>query len=125
MIDMSCPETMIERDLASSLPRVLMNWGPGILLMIITGPLAGWVRVLGWTLGLLWLGSMCMLNFARCRRVHCIFTGPLFLALAVVPLLGGAGVVRLTNNAWNLLGLVALVGGVVLSYAPEMLWGRY
>ena len=122
---MNSPETTIERDLASNFTRMLINWGPGILFMITTGPLGGWARVVGWTVGLTWLGGMCMLNFARCRRVHCIFTGPFFFALAALTVLGGVGVVPFTNNAWNLLGLASLVGGVGLTYAPEKRWGRY
>jgi len=100
--------TVKERDLASSFMRALINWGPGILLMIVTGPWGGWVRVLGWAIGLAWLGSMCLLKFARCRRVHCAFTGPFFFALAVLTLLAGVGIVPFTNNTWNLLGLLSI-----------------
>ena len=122
---MGTNETPVERDLASSGTRTAMTWGPGILLMILTGPLGGWARALGWTVGLVWLASLCLLNFARCRRVHCAFTGPFFLSLAVIAALAGAKVLAFGNNAWNLLGLIALVGGAALTYAPEMSWGRY
>jgi hypothetical protein len=118
-------ETRIERDLASSFTRTAITWGPGILLMILTGPLGGWDRAIGWTVGLVWLASLCLLNFARCRRVHCAFTGPFFLALAVVALLAGLKILAFGNNAWNLLGLIALLGGLALTFAPEFVWGRY
>src|SRR5260370_36898241 len=102
-----------------------MTWGPGILLMILTGPLVGWARALGWTVGLVWLASLCLLNFARCRRVHCAFTGPFFLSLAVLAALAGAQGLAFGRNARHPLGLVALGGGGVLTYAPESVWGRY
>ena len=115
----------VENDLASNLTRMATFWGPGVLLMFLTGPLGGWERGFGWTIGLGWLAGMCLLNFARCRRVHCAFTGPFFLALAAVALLAGFGVLTFENNGWNLLGLIALVGGIALTYLPEMVWGHY
>ena len=124
-IDMDTSEMSLERDLASTFMRTSITWGPGILLMILTGPLGGWERAIGWTVGLVWLAGLCLLNFARCRRVHCVFTGPFFLALAVVALLAGLKILAFGENAWNLLGLIALIGGVGLTFAPEMIWGRY
>ena len=74
--------------------------------------------------GLVWLASLCLLNFARCHRVHCVFTGPYFLVLAMVSALAGFNVLPFGGDAWNLLGLAVLVGGVGLTYA-EMIWGHY
>lgn len=93
--------------------------------MVITGPLGGLARGIGWTAGLLWLSGLCGINFARCRRVHCAFTGPFFFVLAVISALAAARVLPFGENAWNLLGLASLAGGVALTCAPEMIWGRY
>jgi hypothetical protein len=122
---MSTTEKLIDRDWASSWMRTGAYWGPGILVMVVTDPLGGWTRAIGWTTGLTWLGSLCLLNFARCRRVHCAFTGPYFLVLAMVSALAGLNALTFGGNGWNLLGLAALVGGVGLTYAPEMIWGHY
>lgn len=122
---MNPSEKSMNIDLASSSARAALNWGPGIVLIIATGLLGGWPRAIGWTVGLAWLASLCLLNFARCRRVHCAFTGPFFLILAMVAALAGTNVLGFGDNSWNLLGLVALVGGVGLTFAPEMIWGRY
>lgn len=117
--------TPIEKDLASSCARTAITWGPGVLVMLLSIPLGGWSQTVGWTVGLLWLAGFCLLNFARCGRVHCLFTGPFFLAMAVVSILAGLGVFSLGKNTWGVLGDVILFGGLALWFGPEMLWGRY
>lgn len=71
------------------------------------------------------MGLGCLRNALRCRRLHCYFTGPLFLLLAVLSLLHGTGGVDLGSNGWGWIGGFALVGGVGLTVLPERLWGRY
>lgn len=100
-------------------------WGPGVLLLVLTGPFGGWPRTIGWTAGLIWLGAFCLWNTTRCRRVHCLFTGPFFLVMAMVALLAGLGVVSIGANTWNILSGTILVGGIALYYVPELIWGRY
>jgi hypothetical protein len=122
---MTIPQTLGHKDLASSVWRTALIWGPGLLAISLTGPYGGWMRTIGWILGMLWLAAFCLWNAARCRRVHCLFTGPLFLLLAVAGLLTGLGVVSLGPNTWNILNGVFLVGAVVLCCLPELVWGRY
>ena len=112
-------------DLAGGVGRAIAFWGPGIALIGLTGPLGGWPRAAGWTIGLLWLSAMCFWNYARCRRLHCIFTGPFFLAMAVTALLAGAGLMPFHPFGWSLLGDAICVGGAVLCFGPELIWGRY
>ena len=52
---MSATEKLIDSDWASSWTLTAIYWGPGILLMIVTGPVGGWARAIGWTVG--WCGS--------------------------------------------------------------------
>lgn len=85
---------------------------------------AGW-RTAVWATALSIMGGACIANAARCGRVHCFVTGPLFLLMAVVTLLYGLGVVRLGAHGWNGIGLTTLVGAVALCCLPELLWGRY
>ena len=54
-----------------------------------------------------------------------MFTGPFFLAMAVVTLLVGFRVFSLGNSTWGLLGNTILIGGIVLCFGPELIWGRY
>jgi hypothetical protein len=113
------------KDLASTAARTAITWGPGIVLMILTGQLGGWARTAGWTVALTWLGALCVLNYSRCRRVHCMFTGPFFLAMAVVTLLVGTGMLSFAQNSWTVIGDVVLIGGIGLCFGPELIWGRY
>lgn len=78
-----------------------------------------------WALAFGIMGLGCVRNALRCRRLHCYFTGPLFLGLAAVSLLHGFGAVGLGPNGWSWIGSVALVGGLGLTVLPERLWGSY
>ncbi len=103
---------LVQRDLASTGVRMALFWGPGVLVLIVTANLGWWEHVIGWTAGLLWLAAICLWNAARCRRVHCLFTGPFFLAMAVVTLLVGFRIIWLGNRTWNMLSAAVLIGGI-------------
>ena len=45
--------------------------------------------------------------------------------MAVVTLMVGFRVFSLGANTWNLLGSMILIGGIVLCFGPEVIWGRY
>ena len=84
----------------------------------------GW-RTLIWTVSLGIMGIACLVNAARCGRVHCYLTGPFFLAMAVLTLLYGLGIAQLGRHGWNLLGSAILVGAIALCCIPELLFGKY
>ena len=118
----------------ANLPDVLCNpslafalwWLPGIAL-VATASLgfgAGW-RTVVWTAALSIMATACFVNAVRCGRVHCYMTGPFFLAMAVVTLLYGLGLVPLGRNGWNLIGLTILLGAIALYWLPELLFGKY
>ena len=118
--------TCNSRDILSSPPLVFaVYWLPPIA-MAVTGNLlgVGW-RTVVWTAALGIMGTACIVNAVRCRRVHCYITGPFFLVMAVVTLLYGLGVVPLGRNGWNLIGLTFLIGAIVLYYLPELFLGKY
>lgn len=70
-----------------------------------------------------WMGTGCLLNARRCRRLHCFFTGPALWLGAIGAALVGAGVIT-GAQALNIVvwGTVALV---LLSKVPEAIWGKY
>lgn len=123
--DTNAAPPAIQRDLAAGCARTAITWGPGVLMIIAAGQFGPEIRTIGWTAGLAWLAGFCLLNYARCGRVHCLFAGPFFLAMAALTPLIGLGVLSAGRNAWNVLGAVILAGGVFLTCVPEMLWGRY
>jgi hypothetical protein len=67
------------------------------------------------------MGSACIANAARCGRLHCFITGPLFLLAALASLLASLDIVSL---GWGWIGVGAL-GGTLLAHVPEWVWGRY
>jgi hypothetical protein len=112
-------------DLASTWMRVCAVWGPGIALLVMAGKLGWWGQTGASTAGLLWLASMCLWNAARCRRVHCLLTGPFFLVMAAVAVLVGFRVISFGDHTWSIVDGAILVVGVGLWIAPERLWGQY
>ena len=120
-------EDCAERDLLKSTAAMSLLWGVPIGIIVVTGQFAGagWVITAGWTLSLLVMGTACLVNARGCGRMHCLFTGPLFLIMAVVSLLHGLHLLPLGAHGWSNIGLVLLVGGVSLCVLPEWVWGRY
>ncbi len=84
----------------------------------------GW-RTATWVVALVTMGAGCIANALRCGRVHCYFTGPFFLVMAIAALLNGLGVVPLGRFGWNTFSAIVLVGTLSLYFVPEMFAGRY
>lgn len=78
-----------------------------------------------WTVACLEMGAACLLNDYRCGRIHCYSTSPFFAAIAIVTLLSGFGILPLGSDGWSIIGLILLVGGLGLSYGPELVLGKY
>ncbi len=78
-----------------------------------------------WALCLSVFGFGCVSNAMRCGRLHCYFTGPFLLVMAVSSLLHGFGLISLGSLGWLWIGLVTLVGGIGLAVVPERIWGQY
>ena len=119
--------TCKSRDILSSRWRVfILYWLPAIAIVLAGAPVIsnGW-RTAVWTVALATMGLACIVNALRCGRVHCYLAGPFFLLMALVALSYGLGILHLDGNGWNLLGLIALIGTIVLWYLPEMFLGKY
>jgi hypothetical protein len=121
------PTDLAERqsDLASTWLHTCAFWGPGIVLIAIAGNFGWWGRTGAATAGLLWLAAMCLWNAARCRRLHCVITGPFFLLMALIVVLAGFRIVSFGAQTWNVINCAIVIGGVVLWCVPELIWGRY
>ncbi|MEE9472398.1 MAG: hypothetical protein V3V82_00255 [Acidimicrobiia bacterium] len=74
-----------------------------------------------WTIALAWIGSACLANAVRCRRVHCSIMGPSFLILALV---AGGKTLGWFSIHWNVVWAAAGII-VLLAFLPEWLGKRY
>jgi len=101
--------------------RVAWLWPAALLVAMV-----GWLLVPGGpgdvlaAAGFAGAGGLCVGNAARCRRVHCAVTGPLYLVAAVLFLLRGGGAV--VPGGWIVAGAAV---GTVLAFVPEWLGKRY
>jgi hypothetical protein len=107
-------------DLAGSKIAWLV-WGVPTGAILLGACLAPPARLLLWSPSFLVTGAACLLNAARCGRLHCHLTGPLFLLAAAATVAVGLGWVPLS---WGWIGWAAL-GGTVLAFAAEWLAGQY
>jgi hypothetical protein len=83
------------------------------------------VRVIVWTLALLWMGLACMLNARRCGRTHCRYTRPYYLAMSLPVLALGVGLPSAGTYAWIVLGCVIVGGSKLIWLATERAWGKF
>lgn len=106
-----------EADLAKrTLPRLLWAGTGAAMVFGAIGTLAShpWTAIPA-GIGLVVAGGLCSINAAASKRVHCTFTGPLFL---------GLGAVALLNTAWTLFPWAVLwallAAGTLIAFVPEM-----
>lgn len=98
----------------------LLFWGLPILALIVGGSWSS-MRPWFWIPALLIMGIACLANAARCGRVHCYFTGPLYLLAAAYVVLAEFQLVPMNPNRF--LGAVLLL--TLLAYLAEFPLGRY
>ncbi len=89
--------------------------------MLVVGAFWSETRVWLWTPALLVAGTACLMNAARCGRLHCYFTGPLYLLAALATVLSGLRIVPLH---WGWI-LAAVASGTALAYGLEVPLGKY
>lgn len=113
------------RSSASCRANDLTRGASGILLWCV--PIAALIAGIGWPLVRAWLwipaffvmGLGCLINAARCGRLHCYFTAPLFLLAALYVALGEAHVVPMHPAVL----LDAVAGVTLLSFGIEHAFG--
>lgn len=109
-----------EKDLVAGRTYWLF-WGVPLALVLAGTGTGASARAVLWTGAFLVMGSACVANAARCGRLHCFITGPLFLLAALASILVGLDVLAL---GWSWIGVGAL-GGTLVAYAVEWARGRY
>ena len=118
-------EKSSSRDWAGSARSYLPVWVLPKVAIVATVFASVPVRTAVWVFALAWMGFACILNSRRCRRVHCRYTGPYYLALTIPVLLFGTGTYQSEVYAWIVLGVLGVFGGVLITWATEAAWGQY
>ena len=67
------------------------------------------------------MGAGCLANAARCGRIHCYVTGPLFLLAAIFVAMSAFGIVPLHPGVF----LLVVFGVCCLAMCAEIPLGRY
>jgi hypothetical protein len=67
------------------------------------------IRVVVSIVALIWMGTACILNARRCKRTHCRYTGPYYLAM----------------TAPVALGVLVVAGSKLIWWATERGWGEF
>jgi hypothetical protein len=107
------------RDLTTSGAAWLFWYGP--IAVIFMGSF--WLPGRNW----LWAGAFavmgigCLVNASRCQRLHCYFTGPLFLAAAGYAIAGQFQLVPLNADVF----LLVVLGLSCAFHCAERPFGRY
>lgn len=118
-------ESLQTKDWVSHARSYVLAWGLPGLLIIAGSFFHPSIRAGIWVGALVWIGVACLANAVRCGRTHCYFTGPYFLALAIVTSLHGFKVIWLGASGWWWLSLMIVAGGGALWFITERVWGKF
>ncbi|SRR5579885_1201702 len=80
-------------------------WLIGYVFYLLGTPVWVWGGL--WAVFFLYVGSYCARNFLHCRETHCAITGPGWLILGLLALLGVVGLIHIP--AWALLWVAYLL----------------
>lgn len=108
-----------QRDLACGGSAVAL-WCLPAAALVLSQPM-GDARWWVWSPALTVMAIACLVNVARCRRLHCYLTGPVFFVGAVLSMMRGLDVVRLS---WNWIGGVVVIGAAA-GCGLECVFGSY
>lgn len=92
----------------------MVLWGVPLGLALTGLLMPTWHHIL-WPAAFLCAGMLCVGNALSCRRVHCTFTGPLYLLTGLIAVAKGLGWLSLS---WSWLWIAA-TAGTVLAFIPE------
>ena len=74
-----------------------------------------------WIPSFLIMGIGCLVNARRCSRLHCYFTGPVFVVAAIYVALAAANILPMSPGTF----LVTVLAIAILACLAEVPFGRY
>ena len=118
--------TQQSKDWVSGGASYMVAWGVPTIALVVSSFAGHPAKTIIWLLALSWMGVACLANAVRCGRRHCYLTGPFFLIMAVIVVLHGFHILWLGPNGWWWLAAMLIgIGGGLLWYLPERIWGKF
>jgi hypothetical protein len=125
ILSMNQADNCKDKDLLRSRWALCLLWvGPWVLI-IATRSTSNFIHTIIWTSAFAVGGVACLVNARRCGRLHCFYTGPLYLLAALTSLLYGLGVLPLGPHGWNWIVGVAALLSLLACCGLEPLFGKY
>lgn len=120
--------TQRDQDFARKPLPFLYLWGiPVVVLFSVNIAQSYWpATIVLWMMigSYAWMGIGCVVNAARCGRLHCYFTGPIFLIAALAIALVGFEILSLGPLKVPHISYIA-IGLALASFVLEWIWGAY
>lgn len=116
---------MNDKDFVTRPLKFIFAWGAPTLILIISYLVKSQYMTYIWTISLTWMGIACLLNASKCKRTHCFYTGPFFILMALITFLQGLSFLNLGKYGWELIGITAIFGGIVIWILTENSLGKY
>jgi hypothetical protein len=113
-----------ERDLLCGGPSGFFLWCAPWLVFVLGCSAPPGLRTALWTTSFAVMGAACLLNAARCGRVHCRFTGPFFILAAVASLAYGLGLLPIGPSGGSGSGVEQSLVRWAFVVFPELFLGR-
>jgi hypothetical protein len=114
-----------DKDLLSSRWATWLLWIVPWALIICGSDTGNVTHATLWTLGFTVAGAGCLINARRCGRLHCFYTGPIYLLGALASLLFGLRILPLGEHGWDLILGVTVAVTVLACCGLEKLFGKY
>jgi len=113
------------RDGLGSPRAILLAWWIPTTTILATLVAPVGLRTAVWTVALTWMGMACLLNAKQCRRTHCRYTGPYYLAMIAPTLAPGFDLIPANIYGWLGSACVSLLGSKAIWWATERAWGKF
>ena len=114
-----------DRDLLGTRWALWLLWIGPWALVVGTVDTSDIMHTIVWSLSFTVGGAACLVNAIRCGRLHCFYTGPVYLAAALASLLYGLHMLPLGRHGWMWIIDAAGAATLITCFGLEPLFGKY